>query len=259
MFDPWWNHAINNYITWHDGRAVDMDLYYDPVVDQHVSSPMGLLAPIWYLAPQRPDMARSAWEMTVTLAGLDGNNPPTPEAPGMLADPGFASLLAMQTSEFDDGAIRDRVWAVLDGCHEPTVEADLGEHTYGFGLGEPHPRGQLNARVMAGWTCAPGAWSRIFNGPPDRRFGEPTVSGVDFPDVSLSTATWDGTTLHLAARDRDISLAGRQTTVQITSLPADGPWILGRPGITGEPVEVVGGSAMIELFTDGSHHELRLA
>ena len=41
-----------------------MDLYYDPIVDEHVSSPMGLIAPVWYLAPQQREIAESAWAMT---------------------------------------------------------------------------------------------------------------------------------------------------------------------------------------------------
>ena len=94
-----------------------MDLYYDPVVDEHVSSPMGLMAPVWYLAPQRPDVARSAWELAVELTGLGSDKPPTGDQPGLLADPGFASLLALQTGEFDDGPVRDRLWEVIDGIH----------------------------------------------------------------------------------------------------------------------------------------------
>ena len=85
-----------------------MDLYYDPVADEHVSSPMGLMAPVWYLAPQRPDVARSAWELAVGLTGLDGDKPPTIDQPGLLADPAFVSLLALQTGEFDDGHPRNR-------------------------------------------------------------------------------------------------------------------------------------------------------
>jgi len=234
-----------------------MDLYYDPVVDEHVSSPMGLMAPVWYLAPQRPDVARSAWELAVTVAGLDGDHPPTPEAPGLLADPGFASLLAMQTAEFDDGMVKDRIWAVLDGLHEPTVDDDLGEHVYGFGLGEPHPRGQLNARVMAGWACTPGAWSRIFTQLPDDRFDEPTVVGVDFPDVALNEARWDGTALHLAGRARNASLAGGRTSLSVTGLPADGTWNLVRPDGTVEPVDAADGWASFDLTVDGAHQELR--
>jgi hypothetical protein len=202
-------------------------------------------------------VARSAWELAVMLTGLDGDAPPTPEAPGMLADSGFASLLAMQTAEFDDGIVKDRIWAVLDGVHEPAVDADLGEHTYGFGLGEPHPRGQLNARVMAGWACRPGAWSRIFNEPPDGRFDEPTVSGVDFPDVALSEARWDGTALHLAAAARNASLSGSRTSLSVTGLPADGTWTLVRPDGTTGPVDAAAGVAVFDVATDGGHHELR--
>jgi len=257
VFDPWWDHAVENYITWQEGRAVAMDLYYDPVVDEHVSSPMGLLAPIWYLAPQRPDVARSAWDLAVMLTGLDGDDPPTPEAPGMLADPGFASLLTMQTSEFDDGLVKQRIWEIVDGIHEPSSDDDLGEYTYDFGLGEPHPRGQLNARVMAGRACTPGAWSRIFVEPPDGRFDEPTVSDVDFPDVALSEAYWDGMVLHLAARSRNTSLAGRQTPMTVTGLPSDGTWTLVVPDGTTLLVDVSAGSTSVGLTVDGGHHELR--
>ncbi len=97
-----------------------MDLYYDPVVDEHVPSPLGLIAPVWYLAPQRPDVARSAWELAVSVAGLDGDSTVG------LEDPGFASLLALQTGEFDDGRIRRRLWEALDDLHEPTRGVSTG-------------------------------------------------------------------------------------------------------------------------------------
>lgn len=233
-----------------------MDLYYDPVVDEHVSSPMGLMAPVWYLAPQRPDVARSAWELAVELTGLGSDKPPTGDQPGLLADPGFASLLALQTGEFDDGPVRDRLWEVIDGIHEPTSDSDVGEFTYGFGLGEPHPRGQLNARVMAGWVCTPGAWSRIFNAEPGRRFTDPTVEGVDFPDVALSEARWESSILHLAAQPRNASIAGRRSAMQATALPSDGSWTLLRPDGTSEFVNVIDGSATLEIGVDGGHYQL---
>jgi hypothetical protein len=252
VFDPWWDHAVDHHITWQDGRPVAMDLYYDPVVDQRVSSRMALLAPVWYLAPQRPDVAHSAWELAVSLTGLDGDGEPTG-----LDDSGFASLLAMQTSEFDDGRIRDRLWQVLDTVHEPTWDHDLGEFTFGFRLDEPHPRGQLNARAMAGWVCTPGAWSRIFDGVGDDRFDEPTVTGVNFPDVALSEARWDGSALHLAAQPRNASLAGARTSVRVTGLPADGPWLLIRPDGSTEPVEVASEATDLQLVVDGDRYTLR--
>jgi hypothetical protein len=251
VFDPWWEHATANYVTWQDDRPVAMDLYYDPVVDEHVSSPMGLLAPVWYLAPLRPDVARSAWEMAVALTGLDGDADPVG-----LEDPGFASLLAMQTSEFDDGRIRERMWAVLDDVHEPTWDHDLGEFTFGFGLGEPHPRGQLNARVMAGWVCQPGAWSQIFAENPIDRFTEPTITGVDFPDVALSEAWWDGAALHLAAQPRNASLSGTCASVRVSGLSADGSWALTSSDGSVTPLDVLAGAADLDLIVDGSRYTL---
>ena len=256
MFEPWWDHAADNYVTWQDGRPVAMDLYYDPVVDEHVSSPMGLMAPVWYLAPQRPDVALSAWELAVEITGLSSDKPPTADQPGLLADPAFVSLLALQTGEFDDGLVRDRIWEVIDGIHEPTSDNDLGEFTYGFGLDEPHPRGQLNARTMAGWVCTPGAWSRIFNAGPGHRFTDPTVGGVDFPDVALSEARWDSPVLYLAAQPRSPSVAGRRNAIRVTALPIDGSWTLLRPDGTSEVVDVTGGGATLEIVVDGGGHQL---
>ncbi|MDG2908546.1 MAG: hypothetical protein P6D49_09625 [Acidimicrobiales bacterium] len=229
-----------------------MDLYYDPVVNEHVSSPMGLIAPVWYLAPQRPDVARAAWELAVAITDLDGDGDPAG-----LDDPGFATLLALQTGEFDDGPVRDRLWQVFDEVHEPTWDHARGEFTFGFRLDEPHPRGQLNARAMAGWVCTPGAWSRIFSGPDDDRFDQPTVIGVDFPEVALNEARWDGEALHLAARSRTAPSDGLRTTVTTTALPPEGTWTLLRPDQTTVSIDPKGGSVEIELVADGGHYELR--
>ena len=46
----WWEYASDNYITWDGDTAVAMDLYYDPVVDEHLQTPIGLIAPTWYLS-----------------------------------------------------------------------------------------------------------------------------------------------------------------------------------------------------------------
>ena len=52
---------------------------------------------------------------------------------------------------------------------------------WGFGLGEPVPRGQLNGVIMMAEVGEPGAWSRVFNGPNVTKFEDPTVVGVDYP------------------------------------------------------------------------------
>src|SRR2546430_1172924 len=85
---------------------------------------------------------------------------------------------------------------VVDEHVLPTWVRDAGEFTFGFGLGEEHPRGQWNARAMAGWVCTTGAWSDVFNRPNLAKFEQPTVVDVDFPRVAMSAARWDGTALH---------------------------------------------------------------
>ena len=253
-FDRWWEHVINHYVTWEAGRPVAMDLYYDPIVDEHVSSPMGLIAPVWYLAPQRREVAESAWRMAATLTGLLGDGEPSG-----LKDPNLASLLAWHTGEFVEGEVKARLWVHLDEVLEPSWGHDLGEFTFGFGLDEPHPRGQLNARAMAGWVCTPGAWSRIFNESGQERFLQPTVAGVDFPRVAMSEARWDGTALRLAAHPQNSSVAGTRTSVRITGLPPDEGWTLTRPdgSTTAINLWVDTTATDLELVVDGGGYELR--
>ena len=229
-----------------------MDLYYDPVIDEHVSTPLALMAPVWYLAPQRTDMAKSAWEMAATLTGLFGDG----DLVG-LDDPNLAALLAMQTGDFTDGEAKTRLWEYLDATHQPQWDNDFGEFTFGFGLGEPHPRGQLNARAMAGWVCTPGAWSRIFNAPSLGKFDGPTVSGLDFPRVAMSEAWWDGAVRHLTAHAQNSSVANTQTSVHVEGLPSDDGWGLVRPTGGTMPIAVSAGASQLELVVDGSHYELR--
>ena len=210
------------------------------------------MAPVWYLAPQRTDMAKSAWEMAATLTGLFGDG----DLVG-LNDPNLASLLAMQTGDFTDGEAKTRLWEFLDETHEPQWNNDLGEFTFGFGLGEPHPRGQLNARAMAGWVCTPGAWSRIFNNPNLEKFDGPTVSGLDFPRVAMSEAWWDGAVLHLTAHAQNSSVANTQTSIHVEGLPSDDGWGLVQPTGGTTPIAVSTGASQLELVVNGGHYELR--
>tara|TARA_B100000809_G_scaffold148258_1_gene145716 strand:- start:994 stop:1719 length:726 start_codon:yes stop_codon:yes gene_type:complete len=239
-------------VTWEDGQAVAIDLYYDPVLDEHVASPMGLTAPVWYLAPQRRDVAESAWRMEAAASGiLDDDNPVG------LRNPNVAVMLAWHTGEFTDGPVKSRLWDYMDRTFEPTWDLERGEFTFGFCLDEPHPRGQLNARAMAGWVCTPGAWSQIFSEVHPDRFDGPVVTGVDFPRVALSEARWTGSALHLTPHPQNPSIAGTRTSLQVDQLPSDGRWRLTGPEGETTAVEVSGGSATLELSVDGQSHRLQ--
>lgn len=213
-FDKWWQYAGENYVSWDEGKPVSLDLYYDPIVDEHVGhGPMGIIAPAWYFAPQRNQVAEVGWKTAAMFSGALGDGPITG-----LDQPATATMLLQLAGEFADPAMKQRIWNAADEHIEPTWDRDSGEFTLGLGLNEAHPRGQWNARMMAGWVCTEGAWSRIFNEPNLRKFNEPTVVGVDFPKIALSEATWDGKAMHIAAQAQNAALEGSRTTAKLTNL-----------------------------------------
>jgi hypothetical protein len=174
-----------------------------------------------------------------------------------LDNPGLGVLLVQLTGEFADASTKARIWAAADEHVEPTWDHDDGEFTLGFGLGEEHPRGQWNARAMAGWVCTTGAWSDLFNRPNLAKFDQPTVVDVDFPRVAMSTAHWDGTGLSLAASPQNASVRGSRTTVGLVNLSgAAGSWVLIRPD--GEAVQIAD-DGTVELTADGSVYRAHVA
>lgn len=210
---------------------------------------MGLIAPGWYLAPQRREVSEAGWTMGATLLGALGDGPVVG-----LDDPQAGPMLLWQAGEFASPEVKAKLWAAADEQTQPHWDTQRGEFTMGFGLDEPHPRGQINARAMAGWVCCPGAWSAIFNEPNLTKFDEPTVSGVDFPRVAMSEARWDGSALHLAAHPQNDDVRGSTTEVTISGLPADGLWRIGA-----RDLEVLDGRTVVALVADNTVAQLRPA
>jgi len=222
-----------------------VDLYYDPVVDEHVGNgPMGLIAPTWYFAPQRREVARAGWETGAAFNGVFGDGPING-----LDDPANATMLLQVAGEFADPTTKARLWEAAEAHIEPTWDRERGEFTLGFGLGEAHPRGQWNARTMAGWVCTEGDWARIFNEPNLAKFTEPTVSGVDFPAVALSEARWDGAVMRLSAHPQNKLTNGSRTQVKLENLP-DGSWAVIRPDADPAPLHQANDHHVAELIAD---------
>jgi len=233
-------------VTWDGDTPVALDLYYDPIVDEHVGrGPIGIIAPTWYFAPQRRDVAQVGWNTTAMLNGVLGDGPITG-----LDDPAMATMLLQFAGEFADPATKQRIWEAAEEHIEPTWNRDAGEFTLGFGLGELHPRGQWNARAMAGWVCTEGAWSSIFNAPNLAKFDEPTVEGVDFPRVALSEARWDGASLHLAAHPQNAANQGISTTMRITNLASLDGWVMTRSNGESIALPAEGDHVVAELVVD---------
>lgn len=237
---------------WDGDTPTAFDLYYDPVVDEHVGrGPMGLIAPGWYLAPQRREVAAAGWNLGAMFTGALGGGPVNG-----LDQPQLGVMLVQMAGEFADPATKARIWDAAEAHFEPTWDRDSGEFALGFGLGEDHPRGQWNARAMAGWVCEAGAWSRIFNAPNLAKFDEPEVVGVDFPRVAMSEARWDGSALHLAAHPQNASVHATRVTVTVRGLPGQDRWQLTRSDGSTTLLTASQGRLDLDLVVDNSAHVL---
>ena len=182
---------------------------------------MGIIAPAWYFAPQRNQVAEAGWNLIAQANGVFGD-----QAVTGLEEPGAARFLLQIAGEFADPITKQRIWEAAEDHIEPTWDENAGEFTLGLGLNEDYPRGQLNARMMAGWVCTEGAWSRIFNEPNLNKFNEPTIEGVDFPRVALSEAKWDGSVLRLAAHPQNSIVSGTKTMVKLTNIATLENWTI---------------------------------
>ncbi len=245
-FDKWWRYAEKNYLSSKEGKPVGLDLYYDPTVDEHVlHGIVGMMAPTWYFAPQKHEVALAGWHATAMLSRVFDDAPMTG-----LDEPSKVTSLLQFAGEFADAATKERIWAAADEHIQPTWDSDKGEFTLGFGLNEAHPRGQMNARAMAGWVCTPGAWSRLFNEPNLTKFDEPTVDGVDFPSVALSEARWDGKALHIAAHPQNAAMRGNTSTMRITNIDLKVAWQMVPANGQAVTLNVTGDHINVELVVD---------
>ncbi|HIG42502.1 MAG: hypothetical protein ABGY96_18220 [bacterium] len=201
---------------------------------------MGIIAPAWYFAPQRNQVAEAGWKTAALGSGVFGDG-----SIAGLDQPAMATMLLQLAGEFADPETKQRIWDAADEHIEPTWNHDTGEFTLGLGLNEAHPRGQWNARMMAGWVCTQGAWSGIFNEPNLTKFSEPTVEGVDFPRIALSEAKWDGQVLHLAAHPQNTAIEGTSTMVKLRNVDSTDGWNMTQSN--GEKVQLVGKGDHVEI------------
>jgi len=182
---------------------------------------MGIITPVWYFAPQRREIAEIGWKTLGKFYGvLTGENI------SGLDNPAKATMLLQLAGEFCDSSTKKRLWDVAEEFIEPTWNQELGEFTLGLRLNEPHPRGQWNARIMAGWVCEKGDWSKIFNEPNLRKFSEPTLEGVNFPDFALSEARWTGDEMHLRVQPKTEQLRSVKTSMKLTNIKSCKGWVV---------------------------------
>jgi hypothetical protein len=152
-------------------------------------------------------------------------------------------------------SVPQRSWSQVDV--ERDARAGLsyatGEFTWGFGLDERYPRGQFNAQAAFAEAMSEGAWSRLFNEPNLRKFVEPSVMGVDFPNVCLSQANYDVDRCCLIiATDKGLpAAAGTPTTFRVTNVDPDRCTVVA-DGVVSDQWRIVDGD--IEVSTTVGEH-----
>lgn len=197
VFQDWWEYAKKNYVQFEAGRPPEnQSLYYDPLVDYHhlVGNVAGLML-AFHLVPQKREEARLLFDAAVEVSGWNTNEPVRESGRNLttLQPTPRDTLMGLALArEFGNDEVYAKLQEHADGNYEPTWNPENGEFTWGFELGEPHPRGQYNAVMMTAEAGSEGAWWRIYNEPNLAKFTEPTVHGVDFPTVCLSQAWYDG-------------------------------------------------------------------
>jgi hypothetical protein len=188
---------------------------------------------VFYLAPQHSDDARRLYEASRLPVSptLDAANKSE-----LLAEPRNFAMELLNAREVGDSARYQTLHTLAEQLCGPTWDRARGEFYYHFGLGEPYPRGQANAVMMAAEAGGKQAWWRIFNEPNLRKFAQPTVSGVDFPRLGISQAIYDV--------DRDL--------LAISTYAAD-PWMAGTA--TTFRVDHLREPAQARVLRDGSVHQ----
>ena len=182
---------------------------------------MGIITPVWYFAPQKREIAEIGWETLAHFYGVqDGGTI------SGLDNPEKAVMLLQLAGEFCSPSIKKQVWDAAEEYIEPTWDRESGEFYLGLRLGERYPRGQWNARMMAGWVCEKKDWFKIFNEPNLKKFSEPTIEGLDFPNFALSEARWVENQLHLRVRAKNKKLRDIKTKMKLVNVKQSSDWTL---------------------------------
>jgi hypothetical protein len=138
----------------------------------------------------------------------------------MTLDDQWGQAFAMATAyELGDMETYDALKAYVDRAWQP-IHAD-GEFGYHFNLGEAWPRGIINHILGFSSAGGPGSTRRLYNEPNAKKFTQPTLSGVDYPNLTVRQAFYDEARKQLAiaiAPGQDASPMGSPTRLTISNL-----------------------------------------
>ena len=224
VYDQWIEYAKKHFTQRNArGDITSFAFYYDPLEKFAYSPPPGLsgysmLAPLFYLYPQAPEFGLQLYEAGVNALGWNDRSKSLVQA---FDDPRWITMTMMLAREVGDLTTENRLKSVAEREWGPNFFGDDEDRfAWGFGLAEPHPRGQLNGLMILSEIGGPGAWTNIYKGSRDGQFDLPTVEGVDFPTLGISAAsndTNDGT-LHVSTYAATSARRGTPTSWRVSQL-----------------------------------------
>jgi hypothetical protein len=197
VFHHWWETAKDLYgLGSIRGDRTDRSTrYYDPLVAyHHMTTAGGHVTLSFELIGQKNKEARLLFKGAAEHLGWTSLDPMKEGALNyttLQPEPSGTIKGLTLSREFGEDAIYAKLKAYAELNYEPTWDHESGEFTWGFGLGEPYPRGQYNAGIAIHEAGGPDAIWRIYNKPNFKKFIEPTVYGVNFPTICLSQAWYD--------------------------------------------------------------------
>jgi hypothetical protein len=224
-FLDWIEYAEQHYMGRdRKGRIDWVAFYYDPIENATMTFPgpvngYSALCLLHYLSPQNPQLGLDLYESAMRQLGW--SNPKVPVVQ-LADDPQLLSTAMWMAREIGDTTTWDRLRSVSESQFEPRQFGDDGSR-FAFWLGEstPWPRGQVNATMMMIECAEPGAWSRVFTAPNRAMYNEPTVSGLDYPNIGVRRTHHDAErrVLQINTFAATPSQRGTRTTFSIDNLP----------------------------------------
>lgn len=224
VYDQWIEFAKKHFVS-RNGRGdiTSFAFYYDPLEQHAYTMPdnlagYGILAPLFYLYPQAPELGLELYEAGIRQLGW---NQRTRSLVQPIDDPRWFSLALMLAREIGDLTTEKRLSAIAERDFGPDFFGDDPDRfAWTFGLEEPHPRGQLNGLTILSEIGERGAWTRVYTGARETQFHLPTVEGIDFPNLGISAArndTHNGTLL-VSTYAATSARRGDRTSWRVTQL-----------------------------------------
>jgi hypothetical protein len=174
--------------------------YYDRDIPYCMSEPeqqLGLFYtfPALQISPVDPEYATRIYESGMKNMGYEDDNGLRMKWPDEVVTPlvvddriGTAGALALAHELNDTERLAGlRQW--YESQCEPTYKD--GEFYFGFNAGESWPRGIPNAWATLSYIGDAGSFRRLYNEVNLEKFEQPTVEGVDYPNLAVRQAFYD--------------------------------------------------------------------